>query len=287
MSRGGAASRRVAAWLAVLVVVAAMAVVVGGCSSDSASTSSTPASPTSATTGPSTSQTADTGPSDTGTAPPTTQTETGGTSTTGGGGLGPGSGVETEAKRLSPDSGPFVICQDCHTYLDPPARARPALNGTFAHERHLARSAGCPDCHESPVHTETVVRRPTMSACYSCHGDGPTSIAPAECDLCHPPDFKQLPESHDDAFYKGAHAAAAAAAGVEECFVCHQGGDTGFCRACHGLDMPHPPGWALDLEGGPGAHVDAAHRDAAICVRCHENRGRAPAGCYGGECHGV
>lgn len=203
------------------------------------------------------------------------------------GGLGPGSGVETEAKRLSPDSGPFVICQDCHTYLDPPDRPRAALNGAFGHENHLARSAPCTACHESPVHTETVVRRPTMAICYQCHGSGPDSVAPDDCSLCHPPDFQQLPTSHDDAFYKGSHSKVVAANGVEECFVCHQAGDVGFCRACHGLDLPHPPGWALDLEGGPGAHVDAAHKGAAVCVRCHENRGPAPAGCYGGECHGV
>lgn len=202
-------------------------------------------------------------------------------------GLGPGSGIETEAKRLSPASGPFVICQDCHTYLDPPQRPRTALNGDFRHEKHLARSASCDSCHQSPVHTETTVRRPTMAICYQCHGSGPDSIAPDECSLCHPPDFESLPASHDDAFYSGTHAAAVAAGGTEECFVCHQGGDTGFCRACHGLDLPHPPGWALDPAGGPGAHVDAAHENAAVCVRCHENRGRAPAGCYGGECHGT
>lgn len=235
--------------------------------------------------------------------PPTTaadlapDTDAGTTSTSGGGlsattspraaaGLGPGSGIETEASRLSPTSGLFVICQDCHAFLDPPDQPRPALNETFRHETHAARSAPCAACHESPVHTEDTVRRPTMAACYRCHGSGPDATAPGECALCHPPGFEQLPASHDDAFFEGAHAAAVAATDVEECFVCHQGGDTGFCLACHGLGIPHPPGWALDLADGPGAHVDAAHEDGTLCVRCHDNGGRAPTGCYGGECHG-
>jgi len=125
-----------------------------------------------------------------------------------------------------------------------------------------------------------------MSACFTCHGAESTSVAPSDCALCHPPGFSLKPASHDQAFFSGGHARVAEVQGTDDCFLCHTGGKENFCQACHGLDMPHPGGWALDAGGGPGAHVATAHQDATICVRCHDNSGATPQGCFGGECHG-
>ncbi|MHB9149000.1 MAG: cytochrome c3 family protein [Thermoleophilia bacterium] len=206
------------------------------------------------------------------------------TSTTGGQST-PGT-ILTEARRLAPATGTFSTCPDCHALLDPPRADRPALTDAFRHERHLTRGAACDSCHARPIHSESGTRRPTMAICYSCHGEAPASVAPADCVLCHPADFPLKPTSHGDAFYQEGHSRVVEQQGTDDCFLCHQGGTEGFCRACHGLDIPHPEGWTGGAGGGPGAHTTAAQEDATICVRCHQNRGAAPEGCYGGECHG-
>lgn len=214
-----------------------------------------------------------------------TTATTGGTSTTSGATSTTGR-TPTEARRLAPTTGTFSTCPDCHSLLDPPSVDRPALTDAFGHERHLTRGATCEDCHARPIHSESGTRRPTMAICYSCHGTAPTSIAPNDCGLCHPPGFRLQPASHNAAFYQEGHSRVVDEQGTSDCFVCHEGGQEDFCRACHGLDVPHPEGWTGGASGGPGAHTEAAHEDATICVRCHQNRGAAPAGCFGGECHG-
>ncbi|GAB4263013.1 MAG: hypothetical protein Kow00122_19220 [Thermoleophilia bacterium] len=263
-------ARRIAV-AALLMALAVAGAVLGGCSR--AETGTTPTSST--TVAPST------------TAPPVTAAP----STA----VGPSSSTTTapppgqwitEARRLSPPAGPFAICRDCHAFLDPPARKRPNLNAAFRHEKHLARGATCNACHVTPVHTETSIRKPAMAQCFTCHGAEPGAAAPGDCGLCHPPGFRTLPASHVQAFYQGGHARVVKAQGTAECFTCHKGDEKSFCRACHGLDLPHPPGWAKAESGGPGRHVQAAYDQGAVCVRCHQNRGAPPAGCYGGECHG-
>jgi len=198
----------------------------------------------------------------------------------------PGSTL-TQSQRLSPTSGRFSTCQYCHAFLDPQNNDRGILTDAFGHEKHLTRGATCEDCHKAPVHQETMIRRPSMVECYTCHRDVPGAVAPATCSLCHPSDFDKLPSSHDQAFYAGGHAAVVAKVGTEECFACHPGNETTFCLKCHGLPIPHPPGWAPSTGGNPGAHVDRAYAEPGICVKCHNNQVAPPAGCFGGECHGT
>ncbi len=193
----------------------------------------------------------------------------------------------TEGQRLSPATGAFAICKDCHAFLDPPNRPRPALNATFRHEKHLARGATCESCHVPPVHQESGIRRPGMADCYHCHSSNPGSSAPANCDLCHPPEFKTLPSSHTQQFYQGDHAQVVAVQGTKECFACHPGDETTFCLGCHKLPMPHPEGWVRASDGSAGEHVTQAYSDPQVCVQCHQNKVAPPAGCYGGECHGT
>jgi hypothetical protein len=193
----------------------------------------------------------------------------------------------TQAQRLSPTSGRFSTCKDCHAFLDPTNNDRGILTDAFGHEKHLTRGTPCEACHKEPVHQETLIRRPSMVECYTCHRDVPGAVAPATCSLCHPPDFDKLPSSHDQAFYAGGHATVVAQRGTEECFACHPGNETTFCLKCHGLPIPHPAGWAPSTGGSPGAHVDRAWAEPGICVKCHHNLVAPPAGCYGGECHGT
>ena len=201
--------------------------------------------------------------------------------------LGP-SGKTTQSLALSPGTGTFATCAFCHARLDRPDRSSARLNPTFTHEKHLAAyKATCESCHQLPVHTREEARRPTMQSCYACHGARPASSTRAYCALCHPASFQLRPTSHTTEFYGKGHAEAAAAEGAAQCFMCHEGDQTSFCRGCHGVDIPHPPDWARTATGRTGAHVAGAYGQGAVCVKCHQNRLDPPGNCYGGECHGA
>ena len=126
-----------------------------------------------------------------------------------------------------------------------------------------------------------------MDVCFSCHGTQADAKAPGTCDTCHPPDFPRIPSWHTPDFYKLGHSKRIAMTGTKECFTCHQGDEQTFCLGCHGLPMPHPPGWGKNAKGEPGAHVPAAYADGTVCVHCHGNTVNPPANCYGGNCHGI
>ena len=200
--------------------------------------------------------------------------------------LGP-SGKTTQSLALSPSTGAFATCPHCHARLDRPDHFSDSLNPSFTHERHLtAYKATCESCHQLPVHTSDEVNLPTMQSCYVCHGQVAASRTRAYCSLCHPPDFKLTPASHTPEFFLQAHAAVVAEEGTGNCFMCHEGNETTFCQACHGLAIPHPADWALTATGGPGLHVAASYGEGSVCVKCHGNLVGSTGNCYGGECHG-
>ncbi|MRS11965.1 MAG: hypothetical protein EG823_02700 [Actinobacteria bacterium] len=133
-----------------------------------------------------------------------------------------------------------------------------------------------------------------MDACFRCHSLEAGALAPGECAKCHPADFDLVPASHyEPGWYQefgesGGHAAAASeetsrvasaaqwAAGFDEvkhretldmgyersvntCFTCHA---KQFCTDCHGIEMPHPEGFATD-------HGAAGTQNPQACARCH------------------
>jgi hypothetical protein len=192
----------------------------------------------------------------------------------------------TQARRLSPTTGTFATCPNCHMRLDSPEHYAGTLKD-FGHEIHLTTyEATCESCHQLPVHTSDKVNLPTMQSCYVCHGQVAGSRTQAYCALCHPPGFKLTPASHTSEFFLKGHAVVVAAEGTSNCFMCHEGNETTFCRPCHGVDIPHPADWALTATGGPGLHVAASYSDGPVCVKCHGNRVTSPGNCYGGQCHG-
>ncbi|GAB4246076.1 MAG: hypothetical protein Kow00122_03050 [Thermoleophilia bacterium] len=198
-----------------------------------------------------------------------------------------GTGIVTESDRLAPQEGPYSICPDCHAFFDPPGQIPATLMANFSHTAHLDRGANCDSCHQRPTHTRQGTRPPRMVDCFTCHDEGPEAAAPAECGLCHPQDFDLTPASHTPDFYEETHPEAAASEGTAYCALCHEGEGEQVCELCHGLTMPHPTGFALAAEGGPGEHVDRAHAEPELCERCHEIRPEPPAACYGSECHGT
>jgi hypothetical protein len=207
-------------------------------------------------------------------------------------------GGTTQALQLSPNSGTFATCSHCHARLDVPEHTADRLNPSFSHDKHLTahgapisaildpNQASCEACHELPVHTATGPRRPTMEACYACHGARPGSRSREYCALCHPPTFVLRPASHTADFHGKGHAQTIAKGGVSQCFLCHEGDEITFCRGCHGLDIPHAADWVRTATGHAGGHVAGAYGQGATCVKCHANRLDPPGNCYGGQCHG-
>lgn len=153
-----------------------------------------------------------------------------------------------------------------------------------------------------------------MTACYRCHTLTDESIsgivAPGECEACHTPGFELMPANHltpgfyepfgessghaqmamedydeytearrhldeprtDDPMYKQLEYLPPVAA-VGYCQTCHI--EREFCDGCHGLEMPHPPGF--EQEHGP----DGRERPE-VCETCHA---AAPGSDFCNDCH--
>lgn len=91
-----------------------------------------------------------------------------------------------------------------------------------------------------------------MTTCTDCH-DGKT--ASRECGTCHVGDIAYAGNGPD------------AYARVEltsptTCEGCHP---LDGCYECHGIEMPHPEGWA-----DPKMHAPSGAFDTTVCVTCHD-----------------
>jgi len=172
-------------------------------------------------------------------------------------------------------------CVYCHPDLDNilPGRL------IFAHAVHLTRAYKCEVCHPKFGHTSTGPDRPDMQGCYRCHGlqhQGQGLVATEECDKCHPPGFKLIPENHTDKFIKGDHKVRASA-DPSYCAMCHK---TTFCVDCHQgrstsknaptgqvIPVSHKKGNWQSLHGklflAQKGNCGACHDDAS-CRQCHK-----------------
>jgi hypothetical protein len=140
-----------------------------------------------------------------------------------------GNRPKTASVKIYP-TGPtnMAQCQYCHPDLDNIVPGRLI----FAHAVHLGRGYSCEACHPKFGHTADGPSKPDMESCYRCHGlehQGQGQIATEECDKCHPPGFKLIPDNHTPAFIAGGHKVRASAE-PSYCSMCHK---TDFCVACH------------------------------------------------------
>lgn len=152
-------------------------------------------------------------------------------------------------------------CITCHQKI---ASSTVTRNGIrVRHSDFLAAGNRCADCHNAIAHPDVAARpsEPKMSNCLACHNG---EIASTDCEVCHvrDPVLRRLPKG------KGF---AKVSLGEEEwensCFKCH---NPAPCTRCHGLRMPHPPGWAR--KGGadePNLHARVAFTNRQVCWRCH------------------
>jgi hypothetical protein len=153
-------------------------------------------------------------------------------------------------------------CFECHTALsDQSGKIR------FEHKAHAAYGAHCNVCHGPQDHAQPPAGAAphtfgVAKACKLCH-DG--QRAPDTCRTCHTDTEKIKPTSHRRADFDRTHGREQA---TLDCSNCHQ---REWCARCHGLQLPHPAGWAA-------SHAAAAKAQPKVCGQCHE-----PARCL--ECH--
>jgi nitrate/TMAO reductase-like tetraheme cytochrome c subunit len=136
------------------------------------------------------------------------------------------------------------------------------------HEKHAKRNKQCTSCHLWTAHPDPGAERPMllMERCFTCHGRTASAKAPGTCDVCHPKDFNLRPASHKPTSKWLKEHGQVAQKNQQPCVICH---DQSFCKACHGLPMPHPANWA---KGSPPLHSQYAKTNRAVCNRCHESK---------------
>jgi hypothetical protein len=116
-----------------------------------------------------------------------------------------------------------------------------------------------------------------MNLCVTCH-DGVT--VSSECSLCHVADVAFTP-----AITRG-YKPSKISDTWDSCYRCHAEQP---CTSCHGLKMPHAPGWSPNEPGGGGlAHAKPGFENREVCWRCHFAEGKqfqpSDEGC---SCHGL
>jgi cytochrome c nitrite reductase small subunit len=157
---------------------------------------------------------------------------------------------------------PDEVCLQCHT---PNRKATSGFRIKIDHAEHAKRNGSCVSCHVRTAHPLPTRSRPIslMAQCFTCHGTASKPKASAECGVCHPSGYQLLPASHEPATWKRADHGPVAKLDPKQCAMCHE---STFCTDCHGLQMPHPAGWARGQTG----HAAVARKDRAVCARCHE-----------------
>jgi hypothetical protein len=167
--------------------------------------------------------------------------------------------VETRTAGVPPIAD--EVCLQCHT------ADREATSGfriRIDHEEHAERNGSCVSCHVRTAHPVATRSNALtlMGQCFTCHGTPEQPKASSECGVCHPSEFDLRPASHANVDWRKSHAPVAES-DRRQCAMCHE---QSFCDGCHGLEMPHPPGW----DKGATGHSAVANTDRAICSRCHE-----------------
>ena len=151
-------------------------------------------------------------------------------------------------------------CLQCH---DVNRKATSGYRILIDHAKHAKRNGSCISCHVRTAHPLASRGTPLslMSQCFTCHGTTAYPTASAKCGVCHPAGYVLKPTSHKSAKWARGHGVVAKA-DRKQCDMCHT---KQFCTDCHGLEMPHPKGWAQGATG----HGRIAGLNRAKCAKCH------------------
>jgi hypothetical protein len=181
-------------------------------------------------------------------------------------------------------------CLRCHNEI---LNSTMTVNGIrVRHSDFVGAGSSCIECHGATTHqlVDALKTKPTMNKCIPCH-DG--KRAPSKCTECHTKDFGVTSASK-----RRTIATVNIAGEWNSCYTCHA---VQPCSSCHGVVMPHPPGFVpanpdsiANGQAVPGSQIPAGShaRDGfqrrELCWRCHHEPGKAfvpgEASC---RCHGL
>lgn len=117
-------------------------------------------------------------------------------------------------------------CMPCHATIG----AATTPGHIFQHGSHMMLS--CDACHWAPPHTGLGTVKPSMQACFNCHGlkHGNVEIASSACTTCHTKPRSQLVPGDHVGDFAGAGHVAPSKADTNQCLMCHTGQ---WCDDCH------------------------------------------------------
>lgn len=150
------------------------------------------------------------------------------------------------------------VCLNCH---DVNRKATSGFRILIDHPKHAKANGSCVSCHIRTAHPlpERSRAMSFMTQCFTCHGTAKYPKASATCVTCHPTDYQLLPASHTAKNWERGGHGKVQQLDRNQCEMCHK---KDFCTGCHGLEMPHPAGWAK-------SHAVPAQADRQVCARCH------------------
>lgn len=162
------------------------------------------------------------------------------------------------------DSVDNASCRRCHISEISKVITRQGIK--VRHKDFLDKGSRCTDCHNAVGHEVSLSRRPSMNECLTCHD---TKTASAKCETCHTPSTPGSQRIKREV-------APVTVAPFTQCRGCHKPSTLQRCMQCHGLEMPHPPGFR---EG----HSRLAFSNKDMCLRCHTfPSADKPPGTHGG-----
>lgn len=205
-------------------------------------------------------------------------------------------GVETSKAGTDNLMPKWSACADCHEHNDLAGKGIALgepydgfilkvisdYSPGFGHQRHLSNAKlACTACHnnlDEPISAKQSGRFPTMSECMDCHV---TRAVAMECNTCHLPGEKLVPDDHA-VMWDQRHGIEAAAANAN-CSMCHISGSKLDCQSCHQGDAvfnPHPKNYLS--RHGHDAHLSdfrcgTCHEQRSFCVDCHAQMNILPA----------
>lgn len=169
--------------------------------------------------------------------------------------------VYTATRQVAKAKGTGIYegaCLDCHPEVPTSTRVRNGIR--VRHKEFLVSGVTCADCHNLTSHPDVVSEptKPSMSGCLICHNGDRASAA---CETCHVRDaaLRALPRG-----FAKVHMTQEQQKG--SCFKCHKQAP---CIVCHGIRMPHPPGWAGGSVDQRTLHAREAFTNRQVCWRCH------------------
>lgn len=181
-------------------------------------------------------------------------------------------------------------CDPCHANISETDNYASEIIFTHGYHQLIA----CSSCHSRFPHRAEGTERPTMQACFNCHGlqHGPMGeLATGKCEDCHhTPKDKLRPSFHVFDWAEEPHVQPSLDNLQTQCMMCHDGA---FCDDCHEdkyVRWEPPVTYTYDSDGGCNAcHGDenltktsegapksfqvvgvddSAHRDLS-CQSCH------------------